>query len=86
MTGVYRIFICGVLVTYGEAVVLMAHTTLDAISRAANATAKAVPKPFLIMMFSFPFQTRDRLDHDRLKKFKRFCKPLISFDLECPDV
>lgn len=36
---------------------------------------EAIPKPFLIMMFSFPFQTIDRLDHDRLKKFKRFCKP-----------
>ena len=74
------------LVTYGEAVVLMAHTTLDAIRRAANATARPIPKPVLIMMFAFPFQTMDRLDHDRLKKFKRFGKPLILFDLECPVV
>lgn len=84
--GVYRIFICVVLLAYGEAVVLMAHTTLDAISRAAKATAKAVPRLFLIMMFSFPFRAMDWLDHDHLKKFKRFCEPLIGFDPECPVV
>ena len=69
---VYRTFICGAPVTYGEAVALMAHTTPDATSRAANATAKAAPKPFLIMMFSFPVSLQGLVGPRSFEKIQAF--------------